>query len=148
MKSYAVILGGGSGLFQLGEGLLHVDTGEEVVALGDLVGGIEEAPLSGGVPGAAQLAGTQLIEELVHALGHEGDQQDAADAGGLQQVIQHMGQALAVGLHILGQSPGSALVDILVGALDDAEHIGQSGVGGAGLHILFIDIPQGGGHGD
>ena len=59
-----------------------------------------------------------------------------------------MGQAGAVGRHVLGQGPGHGLVDVLVGPLDDLKDLLQGLVGGTGLHGLLIAAPQAGGQGD
>ncbi len=59
----------------------------------------------------------------------KGGQQDAADPGGLQEVVEHMGQPGAVGVHVLGQGPGHGLVDVLVGPLDDLKDLVQGLVG-------------------
>ena len=59
-----------------------------------------------------------------------------------------MGQPGAVGVHILGQGPGHGLVNVLVGPLDDLKDLVQGLVGGAGVHVGFIAVPQAGGQGD
>ena len=59
-----------------------------------------------------------------------------------------MGQAAAVGLHVLGQGPGGVFIDILVGPLNDLEHLAESVVGGEGVHLMGIGLFQAGGHGD
>ena len=49
---------------------------------------------------------------------------------------------------VLGQHPGGVLVDILVGAGNDLEHLRQSVLEGVLLHLLLVLIPQRGHHGD
>ena len=71
------------------------------------------------------VTGADLGKELFTGGGDEGGQEDAADAGGLQEVVQHVGQAGAVGRHVLGQGPGHGLVDVLVGPLDDLKDLLQ-----------------------
>ena len=59
-----------------------------------------------------------------------------------------MGQAGAVGVHILGQGPGHGFVNVFVGPLDDLEDLFQGLVGGAGFHVGLVAVPQAGGQGD
>ena len=114
---------------QLGQLLVHVDAGEQVLPLGDGHSSGEHAPPRGAVPCLAALAaasaGAQLVEDRVGGTGHEGDEQHSADAQGLQQIVEDGGQPGAVSVHILGQRPGGILVDILVGPLNDLENLLQ-----------------------
>ena len=65
---------------ELRQGLLGVQAGEEGLALADGDGRIQMAPGLGALPGAAALAGTDLVEDLVAAGGNKGGEQDGADA--------------------------------------------------------------------
>ena len=130
---------------ELGKCFIHVDTGEQVLALADLRARRQHAPHVGVVPAAAGLVRAQLGEYLIAGVGHDRQQQGRADADGLQQVVQHGGQALALVL-ILAQRPGGRLVDILVGPVDDLEHLVQSVLQLQLVHLRLIAVTQRAGH--
>ena len=139
------LLSGGFGGFQLCKSLVQIQTGEQVFALDHGSGLRQLAPEVRRLPGPGLRTYADLGEELFHALGHEGGQQDTADAGGFQQVVEHMGQPGAVGFHILGQRPRGVLVDILVSPLDQLEGLGQGVVRGEGVHLVSVGLLQTGG---
>ena len=139
------LAGSGLGGLQLLQRLVHIQAGEQVLALDHRNGLGQNAPQIRVFPSPLCLTGADLGKELVHALGHKRRQQCAADAGGLQQNVQHMGKPRAVGFHVLGQRPGGVLVDILVGALDDLENFRQRVVGSKGFHLVGVGLLQTGG---
>jgi len=126
---------------QLRQSLGGVDAGEEGLALGNRGGRIQMAPGFGALPGAAALAGTDLVKDLAAAVGHEGGQQDGADAHGLQQVIEDGGKAGLLAL-LLGQLPGGVLVDILIGPVNDLEDLLQAVLQLELVHLGLVAIPQ------
>ena len=119
-------------LLQVGNLLGHVDTGEQCLALVHGVG------LLCAVDGLGQVQSgivqTQLLHHLGGSGGQVGVQQDAAHAQCLAQVVQHALQTGLVGL-VLGQRPGSGLVDVLVGALDDRKDLHQGLRDGQAVHV-------------
>ena len=139
------LLSGGFGGFQVRKSLVQIQTGEQVFTLDHGSGLRQFAPEVRRLPGPGLRAHTDLGEELFHALRHEGGQQDTADAGGFQQVIEHMSQPGTVGFHILGQCPRGVLVDILVSPLDQLEGLRQGVVRGEGVHLMSVGLLQTGG---
>ena len=132
---------------ELGEFLGHVDAREERLALvhRDVRG--QHAPDGGIVPRGLLRRGADLREGFRAAVGHEGQQQRDGDAQRLEQVIQHRGQARALAL-VLGEDPGRRLVDILIGAGDDLEHLDERLLRAEIVHIAGIRPAQRGCHGD
>ena len=131
---------------QLGKLLLRVDAREDGLALVHHGVVAQHAEDGGAVPGAAVLSCADAGEDLLAALGHERREQHRADAHGLQQVVHHGCQAVAVGF-VLGQHPGRRLVDILVGAGDDTEDLLQAVLELELLHLGFIAAAQRACHG-
>ena len=130
---------------QLGQRLIRVDAGEQVLALADDRLGGQHAPYVGAVPAAALVVRAQLGEDLIATVGHDGLQKCGADADSLQQVVQHGGQTVALAL-VLAQCPGRRLVDILVGTVDDLEHLVQTVLQLELVHLRLIAVAQGAGH--
>ena len=130
---------------ELGKCLVHIDTGEQVLALGDGGVGGQDAPDVGVVPAAAAVAGSQLGEDLLAGVGHDGQQEGGADTHRLQQVVQDGCQTVTLAL-VLAQCPGSRLVDILVGALDDLEHLVQTVLQLELVHLRLIAVTEGARH--
>ena len=143
-------LDGGQGGFLLGflhgvqllQRLLGIHPGEQVLALADLRLGAQGTPDIGLIPGTVLRGGADLFKDLVAGFGHHRRQQRGADADGLQQVIQHRGQPDALRL-VFAQYPGSGLVDILVGPVDDLEHLVQTVLQLQLLHLRLIAVTQG-----
>ena len=134
----------GSGLallvlfLQVGDLLGHINAGEQGIALVDGVG------LLHAVSSLAQVDVGSGQAQLIHHLGSGGGQvsvqQDACHTQCLAQVVEHALQTGLVGL-ILGQSPGSGLVDILVGALDHGKDLHQGLRNGQVIHVCS-DLAQ------
>ena len=140
--------GGQSGLLlgllhgvQLRQRLFRVHTGEQVLTLGHLRLGGQGAPDIGLLPSVILGGSADLHEDLVAALRHHGGQQSSADADGLQQVIEDGGQTGALGL-VLAQHPGRGLVDILVGAVNDLEHLVQTVLELQFLHLGLVPVAE------
>ena len=117
------------GSLQLRQLLLQVDAGEEGLAL------VDGARRQGSTPQLARrshryiclLGGADLLGEfLPRSAGMKGVSSMARRYAAIsQQVVQHRvpgGRFLRL---VLAQHPGGGLVDILVGAGDDLEHLGQ-----------------------
>ena len=107
----------------------------------------QHAPDGGVVPRGLLRRGADLREGLRTTVGHEGQQKCDGDAQRLKQVIQHRSQARALAL-VLGEDPGGRLVDILIGAGDDLEHLDERLLGAEVIHIAGIRLAQRGRHGD
>ena len=126
---------------QLRQRLLGVHAGEQVLALGHLHLGGQSAPGVGLLPGVILGGSADLHKDLVAALRHHGGQQGGADADGLQQVIEDGGQTGALAL-VLAQHPGRGLVDILVSAVDDLEHLVQTVLELQLLHLGLVAVAE------
>ena len=133
---------------QLRKLLLHVDAGEEVLALLHLGVQRQSAPFGGAVPGLAGGVGADLGEDLGAGVGHEGREQHGSHPNSLQQVIKNGGKAGAVGLHVLGEGPGGVLVDILVGPLDGLEDLLQAVLELVLVHLCLIAVTEALHHGE
>ncbi len=89
----------------------------------------------------------RLGENLPTGLRHKGGEEDCADAHRLQQIVEDAGQPRPLGL-VLGKHPGLVLVDILVGPADDLEDLCKGVLESVFLHLLLIEPPERGGHGE
>ena len=136
-------LGGAADLLELGHRLVHVEAREERLALvdADLAG---ERAIDGVVPAAAVLC-ADLPEGLVAALGDKGRETDQAHTQRLDEVVHDLSQAGLVCL-VLRQDPGRRLVDVLVGALDAAEHLFKRHMRLIDIHLPGIALRQGTDH--
>ena len=139
--------GGGGGSLQLRELFLQINAGEEIFTFDDRRARGEETPLTGGLPGGVCPAGADLGENLPAGLRHKGGEEDCADAHRLQQIVEDAGQPRPLGL-VLGKHPGLVLVDILVGPADDLEDLCKGVLESVFLHLLLIEPPERGGHGE
>ncbi len=146
-------LGFGSGLalgvlrFQISDLRLHVDAGEQGVAL---VHGVGAAQAAHGLVAqqGVQLVGAhaQLFGHLGGGVGQVGLQQGSHQFQGAAQVEEHRVQAGMIGL-VLGQHPGRGLVDVLVGALHQLKDVDQGGGHVQGFHGSVHLAGQFGHHG-
>ena len=103
---------------------------------------MQPAPFGGGFPGGVLLGGAYLRKALLHAFGHEGGEQGEAHAEGLDKVIHNGCKPCTVGFHILCQHPWRGLVDILIGAGDNTEHLAEGILRAELIHKLFVFIPK------
>ena len=129
---------------QLGQLLRGVNTGEDILALVQRGVGGQGAEAGGAVPCLTLSGYVQLGKNLLAGGGHKRLQQHGADAQCLRQIVQHAGQT-GLGFLALGQHPRCRGINILVGVVNDLEHIGQRILEGIGLHVGLIAGAQGGG---
>ena len=140
--------GGEGGLFclqgdslQFGKFLFRIDPGKQILSPLYRRRGGQGAPASGALPGLEGDPGAQLGKDLFTAFRHKGQEENSAQANGLQKVIEDPGKPGTIGLHILGKSPGGVFVNIFVGSLDDFEDLLQSVLELVVFHLLLIPVP-------
>ena len=139
--------GVGNQLVQLFDFLVHVDAGEQGLALVNLHALGQYAPFAGALIGNGLAGNAQLLLNAGRGLGHEGRQQDGDNTQALAQVVHDSCQTGLLGL-VLAQCPGHGLVDIFVAAGNQLPDFCQC-VG----ELIFVDgrvtaVPQGGSHFD
>ena len=127
--------------FQLDQFFGGVNTGEDVLAFMQGCVGRHRTYGSGAVPGFQAVIHTQLGKDLLAGVGHKRLEQHRADAQCFGQIVQHAGQA-GLGVLVLGQHPRCGGVDVLVGVVDNLEHIGQSVLERIGFHVGLVTGAQ------